>query len=26
LSTPEVSLWLIEYLSEGIDEIFGGRF
>ncbi len=25
LNTPEVSLWLIEYLKEGIDEIFGGR-
>jgi len=26
LSTPEVSLWLIQYLQEGIDGIFGGRF
>jgi len=26
LSMPEVSLWLIQYLREGIDGIFGGRF
>jgi hypothetical protein len=26
LATPEVSTWLIEYLKEGIDEIFGGNF
>lgn len=26
LGDPEVSIWLIEYLKEGIDEIFGGLF
>ncbi len=26
LDTPEVSSWLIGYLTEGIDEIFGGNF
>ena len=26
IATPEVSTWLIEYLSEGIEEIFGGSF
>lgn len=26
IGQSEVSLWLIEYLREGIDEIFGGNF